>query len=46
MGITRSAETLDIVKEVAYSVLSLLIHTGMTREIQNVVIDDIKRFYK
>lgn len=46
MGIMRSAETLDIAKEVAYSVLSLPIYTEMTREIQDVVIDAIKRFYK
>ena len=44
-SITRSAEDLHIAKQIAYSVLSLPIHTEMTKEIQNLVIEEIKKFY-
>lgn len=44
--ITRAAEALEIAKECAYSVLSLPVHTEMTKEIQNTVINAIKEFYK
>lgn len=44
--ITRAAEELNISKDVAYSVLSLPIHTEMTHEIQNKVIDGIESFYR
>lgn len=44
--ITRAAETLHTAKELAYSVLSLPIHTEMTCEQQDLVINAIKDFYK
>lgn len=44
--ITRAAEALEIAKECAYSVLSLPVHTEMTKEIQDTVINAIKEFYK
>lgn len=43
--ITRAAETLDNSKACAYSVLSLPIHTEMTKEVQDVVINAIKVFF-
>ncbi len=43
--ITRAGETLDMSKECAYSVLSLPIHTEMTKEIQNYVIDSLCSFF-
>ena len=43
--ITRAAESLEKSKECAYSVLSLPIHTEMTRAIQDVIISQLKRFY-
>ena len=43
--ITRAAETLEKSKECAYSVLSLPVHTEMTKEIQDTVINAIKAFY-
>lgn len=46
MPITRTAESLEKSKECAYSVLSLPIHTELTREIQDTVIDTIIKFYK
>lgn len=46
MPITRAGENLDNAKACAYSVLSLPIHTEMTREIQDSVINSIKDFYK
>ena len=46
MPITRAGESLDNAKACAYSVLSLPIHTEMTREIQDSVINSIKDFYK
>lgn len=44
--ITRAAEALEVAKECAYSVLSLPVHTEMTKEIQDAVINAIKEFYK
>lgn len=45
-GITRSAEDLAVSKDIAYSVLSLPIHTEMTHEIQDMAIEAIMKFYK
>lgn len=44
--ITRAAEALEVAKECAYSVLSLPVHTEMTKEIQDTVINAIIEFYK
>lgn len=44
--ITRSAEELETSKACAYSVLSLPVHTELTQEIQDTVINAIKEFYK
>ncbi|MBQ0025357.1 MAG: DegT/DnrJ/EryC1/StrS family aminotransferase [Bacteroidales bacterium] len=44
-SITRSAESLEISHKVAYSVLSLPIHTEMTQEIQDKVLDAIRKFF-
>ncbi len=44
--ITRAAEELNISKEIAYSVLSLPIHTEMTREIQDQVIKCLCDFFR
>ena len=46
MPITRAAEGLEKSKECAYSVLSLPIHTEMTKAVQDVIITHIKEFYK
>ena len=46
MLITRAGEKLDNAKACARSVLSLPIHTEMTREVQDLVINSIKSFYK
>ena len=43
--ITRAGEELDKSKACAYSVLSLPIHTEMTKEVQDVVINAIKAFF-
>lgn len=43
--ITRAAENLAISKDIAYSVLSLPVHTEMTHEIQDAVIGKIIEFY-
>lgn len=43
--ITRSAEDLSISKELACSVLSLPIHTEMTHELQDLVIEQIEHFF-
>ena len=43
--ITRAAESLVKSKECAYSVLSLPIHTEMTSDIQDAVINSIKEFF-
>lgn len=43
--ITRAAEELTISKEIAYSVLSLPVHTEMTSEIQNLVINKIISYF-
>lgn len=44
--IARAAEDLSVSRECAYSVLSLPIHTEMTQEIQDIVIDSIKMFFQ
>ena len=44
--ITRAAEDLEKSKACAYSVLSLPIHTEMTKDVQDVVINAIKVFFK
>lgn len=44
-NITRSAEDLIISKEIAYSVLSLPIHTEMSKEIQDIIINAISDFF-
>ena len=46
MHITRAAEKLDTATELAVSVLSLPIHTEITREQQDMVIDAIRSFFK
>ena len=43
--ITRSAESLNKSRECAYSVLSLPMHTEMTKEVQDLVITAIKSFF-
>ena len=43
--ITRAAEDLTISKDIAYSVLSLPVHTEMTHEIQDAVISSIIKFF-
>lgn len=45
MPITRAGETLYNAKECAYSVLSIPIHTEITEEIQDCVIEHIINFY-
>lgn len=44
--ITRAAEKLDKSRECAYSVLSLPIHTEMTKKVQDVIINTIITYYK
>lgn len=44
--ITRAGEALDNSRECAYSVLSLPIHTEMTKDIQDLVISKIFEFFK
>lgn len=44
--IARAAGALDTAEQLAYSVLSLPIHTEMTHEQQDMVISRIKEFYK
>lgn len=44
--ITRAAEELEKSKACAYSVLSLPIHTEMTKDVQDAVINSIISFYK
>lgn len=43
--ITRAGEALDKSKDCAYSVLSLPIHTEMTKDVQDVIIESIKKFF-
>lgn len=43
--ITRAAEDLAVSKDIAYSVLSLPVHTEMTHEIQDVIINKIIEYY-
>lgn len=45
-NITRAAESLDTAAELAASVLSLPIHTEISHEQQDMVIDAIKSFFK
>lgn len=45
-SITRTGENLDVSRECAYSVLSLPIHTELTKEVQDMVINAIIQFYK
>ena len=44
--ITRKAEELENSKNLAYSVLSLPIHTEMTKEIQDFVISKVRSFFE
>ena len=44
--ITRAGETLDMSRKCAYSVLSLPIHTEMTKEVQDVIVGSILNYYK
>ena len=44
-SISRAGDNLDNSRECAYSVLSLPIHTEMTKEIQDTIINAIKKFY-
>ena len=44
--ITRAAEALDKSRACAYSVLSFPIHTEMTREVQDLVVNAIKSFFE
>ena len=46
MPITRAGEALDNAKACAYSVLSLPIHTEMTRDVQDLVLNAIRDYYK
>ena len=43
--ITRAAEKLEVSRDCAYSVLSLPIHTEMSKSIQDIIIDAIKGFF-
>ena len=43
--ITRAAEDLNVAKDIAYSVLSLPVHTEMTSDIQNIIINKIIEFF-
>ena len=45
-GIARQAEVLTVAKELADTVLSLPMHTELTREIQDTVVDSIIAFFK
>lgn len=44
--ITRAGEALDKSRECAYSVLSLPVHTEMTKEIQDIIINKLIEFFK
>ena len=43
--ITRAAEELVISKDIAYSVLSLPVHTEMTKDVQDQIIAEIIKFF-
>ena len=43
--ITRAGESLDKSRECAYSVLSLPVHTEMTKEVQNIIIKAVIEFF-
>lgn len=44
--ITRAAENLTISKDIAYSVLSLPVHTEMIHDVQDLIIEKIVDFYR
>ena len=44
--ITRAGEALEKSKDCAYSVLSLPIHTEMTKEVQDTVLDAVKEYFE
>lgn len=44
--ITRAGEDLDIAKECAYSVLSLPIHTEITKDTQDYIVEQLINFFK
>ncbi len=46
MPITRTGESLEIAKECAYSVLSLPVHTEITHDIQDCIIESLCSFFK
>ncbi len=46
MPITRAGESLDNAKACAYSVLSLPIHTEMTRSMQDIIIEAVKKYFQ
>lgn len=43
--ITRAGEDLDNSRECAYSVLSLPIHTEMKKDVQNIIINALKKYF-
>ena len=45
-NITRAAESLEISQKLADSVLSLPIHTELTHEEQDIIINAVKEFFK
>lgn len=45
MPITRAGESLDNARKCAYSVLSLPIHTELTKDVQDVIINAVKHFF-
>lgn len=45
-SITRTGESLENAKECAYAVLSLPIHTEMTWDMQDIIIEAITKFFK
>lgn len=44
--ITRAAEDLTTSKDIAYSVLSLPVHTEMTKDVQDIIINKLKIFFE
>ena len=44
--ITRAGEDLTISKDIAYSVLSLPVHTELSSDVQDYVINGIELFFK
>lgn len=43
--ITRAGESLENARKCAYSVLSLPIHTEMTKKLQSVIVDSLKKYF-